>query len=125
MRYLDIGTAKNISKVGLGTWQFGSKEWGYGEEYSEHRARAIVRRAVELGVTLFDTAEIYSAGHSERILGRTLGAHRESAFIADKIFPLIPAVPPVKQRAAASARRLGVSHLDLYQVHYPNRSYSA
>jgi aryl-alcohol dehydrogenase-like predicted oxidoreductase len=120
MRYLDIGTAKKISKIGLGTWQFGSEEWGYGETYSRRISYAIVRRAVELGVTLFDTAEIYGAGHSERILGHALGKDRESAFIADKIFPLVPGIPPVKQRARASAHRLGVSQLDLYQVHYPN-----
>jgi aryl-alcohol dehydrogenase-like predicted oxidoreductase len=120
MRYLDIGMAKKISKIGLGTWQFGSREWGYGEAYAKHEAYAIVRRALELGVTLFDTAEIYSAGRSERILGRALGEDRESVFIADKIFPLAADGPLVKQRAMASANRLGVSHLDLYQVHYPN-----
>jgi aryl-alcohol dehydrogenase-like predicted oxidoreductase len=120
MRYLDIGTVKRISKIGLGTWQFGSEEWGYGEAYSDRTAYAIVRRAVELGVTLFDTAEIYSAGRSERILGRTLGKDRESVFIADKMFPLAPGIPPVKRSAKASANRLGVSRLDLYQVHYPN-----
>jgi aryl-alcohol dehydrogenase-like predicted oxidoreductase len=120
MRYLDIDTAKKISKIGLGTWQFGSKEWGYGEEYAKSLAHAIVCRAVDLGVTLFDTAEIYSAGCSERILGHALGAQRESAFIADKLFPLIPELPLVRQRAMASANRLGVSRLDLYQVHYPN-----
>jgi aryl-alcohol dehydrogenase-like predicted oxidoreductase len=120
MRYLDSGTAKKISKIGLGTWQFAASEWGYGEEYAGRAAYAIVRRAVELGVTLFDTAEIYSAGHSERILGRALGDYRDSVCIADKIFPLGPDVPLVKRRAMASAGRLGVSRLDLYQVHYPN-----
>lgn len=120
VRYLDSGTTKKISKIGLGTCQFGSTDWRYGEDYSERRAYMIVRRAVELGVTLFDTAEMYGAGNSERILGRALGRDRESVFIADKIFPLIPDVPLVKQRAAASASRLGASRLDLYQVHYPN-----
>jgi aryl-alcohol dehydrogenase-like predicted oxidoreductase len=120
MRYLDIGTAKKISRIGLGTWQFGSSEWGYAEAYSGRVAYQIVRRALELGVTLFDTAEIYSAGRSEQILGRALGEDRESVFIADKIFPLAPGGPLLKQRAMASARRLGVSRLDLYQVHYPN-----
>jgi len=120
MRYIGLDTAKRISKIGLGTWQFGSDEWGYGESYSEHVAYAIVRRAVELGVTLFDTAEIYSAGRSERILGRALGEDRESVFIADKIFPLAPGIPSVKRSARASATRLGVPSLDLYQVHYPN-----
>jgi aryl-alcohol dehydrogenase-like predicted oxidoreductase len=120
MRYLDIDTKKKISKIGLGTWQFGSREWGYGKAYDEHAAYAIVRRALELGVTLFDTAEIYGAGRSERILGHALGEDRESVFIAGKIFPLAAGGPLLKQRAVASANRLGVSQLDLYQVHYPN-----
>jgi aryl-alcohol dehydrogenase-like predicted oxidoreductase len=120
MRYLDIDTKKRISKIGLGTWQFGAKEWGYGEDYSQRVAGAIVRRAVELGVTLFDTAETYAAGRSERILGRALGAERESIFLAGKIFPVAPGGPLVRLRAKASAGRLGTSQLDLYQVHYPN-----
>ena len=49
MRYLDVDTVKKISKIGLGTWQFGSTEWGYGDPYAEQEAYAIVRRAVELG----------------------------------------------------------------------------
>jgi aryl-alcohol dehydrogenase-like predicted oxidoreductase len=120
VRYLNVGTAKRISKIGLGTWQFGSPEWAYGEQYSERTARAIVRRAVELGVTLFDTAEIYSYGHSERILGRSLGEARQSAFLATKMFPVLPSARMVRQRARASASRLGVAHLDLYQAHWPN-----
>jgi len=60
MRYLHLTAAKKIAKIGPGTWQFGSREWGYGEPYAEQEAHAIVRRALELGVTLFDTAEIYS-----------------------------------------------------------------
>jgi aryl-alcohol dehydrogenase-like predicted oxidoreductase len=120
MRYLDIDSTKRISKIGLGTWQFGSREWGYGESYAKRETRAIVRRALELGVTLFDTAEIYGSGRSERILGDALGDDRESVFVATKIFPLLPAVRIVRNRAAASANRLGVSRLDLYQVHWPN-----
>jgi aryl-alcohol dehydrogenase-like predicted oxidoreductase len=120
MRYLDIGTTRKISKIGLGAWQFGSREWGYGEQYADQAAHAIVRRALELGVTLFDTAEIYGFGRSERILGRALGEDRESVFLATKIFPILPVAPVVEQRAVASANRLGVRRLDLYQVHQPN-----
>ena len=108
MRYRDIGTTRKISKIGLGTWQFGSRDWGYGERYADQVAHAIVRRALELGVTLFDTAEIYGFGRSERILGRALGTDRESVFLATKIFPLVPVAPVVEQRAVASANRLGV-----------------
>ena len=120
MRYLSIGADTRISRIGLGTWQFGSRDWGYGETYAGQEARAIVRRALELGVSLFDTAELYGFGRSERILGEALGEERDSAFIATKIFPLLPVAPVVEQRAVASANRLGVRRLDLYQVHQPN-----
>ena len=120
MRYLSTGTAKRISKIGLGTWQFGSREWGYGDRYASEVAQAIVGRAVELGVTLFDTAEIYGFGRSERILGQALGGNLESVFLATKIFPVLPVGPVVEQRAVASANRLGARRLDLYQVHQPN-----
>ena len=120
VRYLSVGTGKKISKIGLGTWQFGSREWGYGESYAAGEAHAIVRRALELGVTLFDTAEIYSSGRSEEILGRALGESRESVFLATKMFPVLPSAWVTKQRAVASTARLGVSSLDLYQVHWPN-----
>jgi aryl-alcohol dehydrogenase-like predicted oxidoreductase len=120
MRYLDTDTTPRISKIGLGTWQFGSREWGYGREYAEGEARAIVRRAIELGVTLFDTAEVYGLGRSERILGEAIADHRDSVFLATKVLPVAPFPPVVQQRAVASAGRLGVSRLDLYQVHQPN-----
>jgi aryl-alcohol dehydrogenase-like predicted oxidoreductase len=120
MRYLSAATVPEISRIGLGTWQFGSREWGYGPSYAGQEARAIVRRALELGVTLFDTAEIYGFGRSERILGQALGDDRDSAFLATKIFPVLPVAPVVEQRAVASANRLGVRKLDLYQVHQPN-----
>src|SRR5258708_12274703 len=120
MRYLDMDTAKKVSKIGLGTWQFGSREWGYGDAYARSEANAIVRRALELGVTLFDTAEIYGFGRSERILGQALGENLESVFLATKIFPVLPVGPVVEQRAVASANRLGAPSLHLYQVHPPN-----
>ena len=120
MRYLDIEVAPKISKIGLGTWQFGAREWGYGEGYDSQAAQQIVHRAIDLGVTLFDTAEIYGFGRSERILGEALGERRASVFLATKLFPLIPVAPVVEQRAVASANRLGTRLLDLYQVHQPN-----
>jgi aryl-alcohol dehydrogenase-like predicted oxidoreductase len=90
MRYLSLATTKQISRIGLGTWQFGADAWGYGPAYANHEAALIVRRALDLGVTLFDTAEAYSGGESERILGAALGDRREQAFIATKLIPLVP-----------------------------------
>jgi aryl-alcohol dehydrogenase-like predicted oxidoreductase len=122
MRYLDVGTPQQISKVGLGTWQFGAREWGYGEDYARQLANGIVRRAAELGVTLFDTAEVYGHGRSERILGAALRQlpQEHPVFLATKVLPVLPLAPYVQQRAVASADRLGVRRLDLYQVHHPN-----
>jgi len=123
MRYVDAPPLEKVSVIGLGTWQFGSREWGYGRGYADREAAAIVRRAHELGITLFDTAEAYAFGRSERILGQALAAipgGRESSVVATKIFPILPVGPVVEQRAVASADRLGVTRIDLYQVHQPN-----
>jgi len=120
MQFLDVAGLGPVSRIGLGTWQFGSREWGYGESYAERGAREIVRRARELGVTLFDTAEIYGFGRSERILGEALGGERTEVVVASKIFPVAPFPPVVRQRWAGSARRLGLQCIPLYQVHQPN-----
>jgi aryl-alcohol dehydrogenase-like predicted oxidoreductase len=120
MRYLDVDGLGRVSRIGLGTWQFGSREWGYGEAYAEHEARKIVRRARELGVTLFDTAELYGFGRSERILGEALGVERADVVVATKLFPVAPVPPVIRRRLAGSARRLGLQRVPLYQVHQPN-----
>jgi aryl-alcohol dehydrogenase-like predicted oxidoreductase len=75
VKKVDLGGV-TVSAIGLGTWQFGSREWGYGPDYAEREAPAILRRAIELEVTFVDTAEAYGFGASERIIGRTLAAHR-------------------------------------------------
>jgi aryl-alcohol dehydrogenase-like predicted oxidoreductase len=120
MDYLDIDGLGRVSRIGLGTWQFGSREWGYGDAYADRAARDIVRRARELGVTLFDTAEIYGFGRSERILGEALGHERGDVVVASKIFPVAPFPPVIRHRWEGSAKRLGLSRIPLYQVHQPN-----
>jgi aryl-alcohol dehydrogenase-like predicted oxidoreductase len=54
MKYLDVDGIGKVSRIGLGTWPFGSREWGYGDSYNTGAARDIVARALVLGVTLFD-----------------------------------------------------------------------
>ena len=118
MRFVEVGGAR-LSAIGLGTWQFGSSEWGYGGEYARGVAGAIVHRAIELGVNLIDTAEIYGLGRSEKIVGEAISARRASVFIATKLFPI--GLPfQVAGRARRSARRLRVDHIDLYQLHWPS-----
>jgi aryl-alcohol dehydrogenase-like predicted oxidoreductase len=120
VEYLEIDGLGPVSRIGLGTWQFGSREWGYGDAYADRASRDIVRRARELGITLFDTAEIYGFGRSERILGAALGHERGEVVVASKVFPVAPFPPVVRQRWAGSARRLGLTRIPLYQVHQPN-----
>jgi len=109
-----------VSAIGLGCWQFGSREWGYGEGYAQGVAGDIVGRALDLGVTLLDTAEAYGFGKSERIVGAALAERRDEAVVATKLFPILPLPPVVANRGQASARRLGIDTIDLYQVHQPN-----
>src|SRR3954465_918179 len=120
MRYLDVGGIGRVSRIGLGTWQFGSREWGYGDSYASGAARDIVQRARALGVTLFDTAEIYGFGKSERILGEALGDERADVAVASKIFPVAPFSPVIKQRERPSSQRLQLDRIPLYQIHQPN-----
>lgn len=119
MRFVEVGGAR-VSAIGLGTWQFGSPEWGYGEGYASVEAGTIVERALDLGVNLIDTAEVYGFGRSERIIAPAVAERRSQAFVATKVFPVLPLGPVVEQRGRASARRLGVACIDLYQLHWPN-----
>ncbi|MCW2588884.1 MAG: putative oxidoreductase [Mycobacterium sp.] len=120
MKYLEVDGVGRTSRIGLGTWQFGSREWGYGDQYASGPAREIVQRALALGVTLFDTAEIYGTGKSERILGEALGDERANVAVASKIFPVAPFPAIVKQRERASAKRLQLDRIPLYQIHQSN-----
>ncbi|AFE13499.1 hypothetical protein MRGA423_14265 [Mycobacterium tuberculosis RGTB423] len=120
MKYLDVDGIGQVSRIGLGTWQFGSREWGYGDRYATGAARDIVKRARALGVTLFDTAEIYGLGKSERILGEALGDDRTEVVVASKVFPVAPFPAVIKNRERASARRLQLNRIPLYQIHQPN-----
>jgi aryl-alcohol dehydrogenase-like predicted oxidoreductase len=119
MRYVEVGGSR-ISAIGLGTWQFGSREWGYGSDYAGGEALAITRRALDLGINLIDTAELYAFGRSERIVGEAITGRRDEAFVATKVAPALPFAPVVERRGAGSARRLGIDRIDLYQAHWPN-----
>ena len=119
MRYLTVA-GRQISVVGLGAWQFGSRGWGWGEGFGTAEANDIVQRALDLGVNVFDTAEIYSSGVSESVLGAALEGRRSEAYVATKIWPFHPLRRQVVPAARRSLRRLGVDSVELYQIHWPN-----
>ena len=123
----------SVSAMGFGCWAIGGPLWqdgrplGWGEVDDGESIRAI-RRAVDLGITFFDTADLYGAGHSEEVLGKALVGSREQVVIATKwghTFDQLtrqrggtdttPAY--VRKALEASLRRLNTDHIDLYQLH--------
>jgi len=119
MKYQDVA-GRHISKIGLGCWQFGSRDWGYGKEYGDTTAIELVNTALDLDVTLIDTAEVYARGVSEAIVGRALDGRRQEAYLATKVLPTWPTADNVEEHGRLSAMRLDVDTIDLYQVHWPN-----
>jgi aryl-alcohol dehydrogenase-like predicted oxidoreductase len=113
-------TGREVSLVGLGTWQLGA-DWG---DVSEDDALAVLRAADDEGVTLFDTADVYGDGRSETVIGRFLRG-RSDVFVATKMGRRLPQEPenysPENFRAwiDRSRRNLGVETLDLVQLHCP------
>src|SRR5258705_372985 len=89
-RDLGTRTAVQVSALGLGCWAIGGpwtsngRPAGWGEVDDDESIRAI-RHALELGVTLFDTADVYGCGHSERVLGRALAGRRDDVVIVTKV----------------------------------------
>lgn len=122
-----------VGALGVGTWAIGGPFWagdqprGWGEVDDEESVRAL-RRAYDLGVTLFDTADTYGAGHAEEVLGRALGPVRSQVVIATKwgntfdpaarqIVGPDPRPSYVDSAVRASLRRLGTDYLDVIQLH--------
>ena len=111
----------SVSLVGLGCNNFGGR-------IDADRTQAVVDAALDAGITLFDTADIYGATQSEILLGQALGSRRDEAVIATKFGgPLgegkggaSPAY--VKEACEASLQRLGTDRIDLYQLHFPDES---
>jgi myo-inositol catabolism protein IolS len=107
----------SVSVIGVGTWPMSGAFWGAADDAESVRT---IHRALDLGVTLFDTAEGYGGGHAEEVLGRALVGRRAEAVIADKVAP--NHLEPGQVRAAfeASCRRLQTDYIDVYFIHWPN-----
>ncbi len=124
MEYRRCGKAgPALSALGLGCWQFGGGEyWG---ACDQREVNAVVRRAVELGITYFDTAEAYNAGRSEAALGEALrGLPRERLIIGSKVSPSHCYEKTLAAHCEASLRRLGLEWIDLYMIHWPIHPHS-
>jgi diketogulonate reductase-like aldo/keto reductase len=79
-----------------------------------------LRTGLSLGMTLIDTAEVYSNGHSEELIGRVVAGQRDHVFLVSKVWPSHVAGDGIARACEASLARLGTDHLDLYLLHWPN-----
>lgn len=127
MEYVNLGrTGLKVSRICLGTMTYGTpawREWVLPEEES----RPFIKRALELGINFFDTADMYSNGVSEEVLGRALKdfAQRDEVVIATKVYNPMGEGPNqrglsrlhIMNAIDASLRRLGTDYVDLYQIH--------
>jgi aryl-alcohol dehydrogenase-like predicted oxidoreductase len=120
MRRVQLGrNGPKVSEVGIGMWQAGGKSWG--NDVRDKDCQAAMERAVELGINLVDTAEVYGKGHSEEVTGKAIRAvGRDNVFIATKVAGDHTRAHDVERACRGSLKRLGVREIDLYQVHWPS-----
>ncbi|ADD06907.1 putative oxidoreductase (aldo-keto reductase family protein) [Natrialba magadii ATCC 43099] len=128
MEYTTLGTTgMEVSRLCLGCMSFGSSDW---REWvlEDEESKEIIERAIDLGINFFDTANMYSRGESERILGDALAEfdYQQEAVVATKVYHPMRDDDPnsgglsrktIEQELAASRERLGVDTIDLYQIH--------
>jgi aryl-alcohol dehydrogenase-like predicted oxidoreductase len=128
MEYVNLGnTGLKVSRICLGTMTYGSSRWRKWV-LDEKESVPFIRRALELGINFFDTADMYSDGASEEVLGHALkecGVARDKVVIASKVFNPMGDDPNqrglgrkhIRHAIDASLQRLGLDYLDLYQIH--------
>jgi aryl-alcohol dehydrogenase-like predicted oxidoreductase len=126
MEYTTLGsTGIEVSRICLGCMSFGSPDWR-GWVLEEAESRPIIERAIDLGINFFDTANMYSNGESERILGNALEGRRDEMVVASKVYFQMREDDPnsgglsrktIEQELDATLDRLGMDTLDLYQTH--------
>lgn len=119
------GIDQPVSRIGLGTWAIGGWMWG-----GPHDAASVdtIRKALESGLNLIDTAPVYGFGHSEEVVGKAIAGRRDRVVLATKVAldwdeagPFRNASPArIRREVEDSLRRLGTDRIDLYQVHWPD-----
>lgn len=125
MRYRQLGSSDiTVSIVGLGTWAMGGRDYGRVDDADSIKA---IHRALDFGITFFDTAPIYGNGHAEEVLGRALGPERKGVVIATKCGPievpgrgLIMDLSPsgIRKQCEESLRRLRTDWVDVLYIHW-------
>ncbi|MBP1853493.1 aldo/keto reductase [Rhizobium halophytocola] len=109
---IPLKNGRRIPAMGLGTWQMGERQEAEREEIES------LRRAIDLGMTVIDTAEMYGEGRSEMMVAKAIADRRDDVFLVSKIYPWNASFGGTIAACEASLRRLGTDRLDLYLLHW-------
>lgn len=121
MEYVRLGRSDlKVSVFGMGTWQIGSGSWGWEKDFTKQDVTEALTYGLDSGVNFIDTAELYGGGRSEEIIGEIIKGRRDDIVLASKVFPTHLTYKGVLKACKRSLRRLQVSTIDLYQIHFPN-----
>jgi diketogulonate reductase-like aldo/keto reductase len=108
------------TSIGLGTWRMGGGYWESDSSRDDYWID-VIRYAVEKGLKLIDTAEMYGGGHAEELVGRAVaGLERDSLFIVTKLWSNHLRYDDVLKYGTASVKRLGLKYADMLLIHWPN-----
>lgn len=103
--------------IALGCWAMGGTQWGGTDDDESIRT---IHKALDLGITFFDTAEGYGAGRSEKVLGEGLRGHRQDVYISTKVSPGRFAPEAIREALHGSLERLQTDYVDVYLLHWPS-----
>jgi aryl-alcohol dehydrogenase-like predicted oxidoreductase len=108
---------KKTSVIGFGCWQIGGRDWGTQNDTDSINA---LKKAFDLGINHYDTAQAYGKGHAEDLLGKVFQSKRDNVFIASKMMYTIPS--KVEQLLQLSLKRLKTDYIDLFYIHWPKQN---
>ena len=113
MRSLELPSGRTMPVFGLGTWRMG--------EHPDllRREADLIRAAVEMGISMIDTAEMYGEGGAEEVIGTAIRGRRDGLFLVSKFYPHNAGCQGVVEACERSLRRMGCEYIDLYLLHWP------
>lgn len=113
MKRIRLPCGESVPALGQGTWNIGD------DPQVRQQEIATLRRGIDLGLTLVDTAEMYGDGRSERLVGEAIAGRRGEVFLVSKVYPHNASLRAMHRSCEASLRRLRVDAIDLYLLHWP------
>jgi diketogulonate reductase-like aldo/keto reductase len=112
MRYVQLGTGERVPALGIGTWRMGENASRRREEL------AVLKLALDLGLTLIDTAEMYGEGGAEEAVAEAVTGRRDEVFIVSKVYPHNASARLMPRACERSLKRLATDRIDLYLLHW-------